>query len=118
MNSIAKGKRGERAWRDELRAAGYTSARRGQQFAGSPDSPDVVCPELDGFHFEVKHQERGNPFEFLAQAVRDAGAAKIPTLAMRRNLHPFIIVLRAEDFFAMLRKCDLPALASRERRTT
>jgi hypothetical protein len=37
MNSREKGKRGERAWRDELRAAGY-DARRGQQFSGSPDS--------------------------------------------------------------------------------
>lgn len=110
MNSRQKGARGERAWRDELRAAGYISARRGQQFAGSPDSPDVVCDELDGFHFEVKHCERANAFEFLAQAIRDAGGAKIPTVAMRRNLHPFIIVLRAEDFFAILRNCDLESL--------
>jgi hypothetical protein len=43
MNSSQKGKRGERAWRDELIAHGY-SARRGQQFSGTPDSPDVVCP--------------------------------------------------------------------------
>lgn len=113
MNSIAKGKRGERAWRDELRAAGYTSARRGQQFAGSPDSPDVVCEELPMFHWEVKHTERGNPFEFLAQAVRDAGAAKIPTVVMRRNLHPFIVILRADDFFAMLRNCDLESLRAK-----
>ena len=35
MNSREKGKRGERQWRDELRANGYM-ARRGQQFAGSP----------------------------------------------------------------------------------
>ena len=113
MNSRSKGCRAERQFRDELRAAGYTSARRGQQHAGGADSPDVVCPELDGFHFEVKHQERGNPFDFLAQAIRDAGPSKIPTLAMRRNLHPFIIVLRAEDFFSMLRNCDLEALRAK-----
>lgn len=96
-----------------LRAAGWTSARRGQQYTGTPDSPDVICPELDGFHFEVKHTERGNPFAFMEQAARDAGAAKIPTVAMRRNLQPFIVILRAEDFFAMLRNCDLRALKAK-----
>jgi Holliday junction resolvase len=45
MNSREKGKRGERQWRDELRAQGF-AARRGQQFSGSPDSPDVVCDDL------------------------------------------------------------------------
>ena len=110
MKSLAKGKRAERSFRDHLRAAGWTGARRGVQYCGTPDSPDVICPELDGFHFEVKHTERGNPFEFLAQAIRDAGPSKIPTLAMRRNLHPFIIVLRAEDFFALLKNCDLEAV--------
>jgi hypothetical protein len=36
INSRQKGARGERQWRDELRAHGY-DARRGQQFSGSPD---------------------------------------------------------------------------------
>lgn len=45
MNIRAKGARGERQWRDELRSNGY-EARRGQQFCGSPESPDVVCEAL------------------------------------------------------------------------
>ena len=45
INSRQKGARGERQWRDELRANGYV-ARRGQQFSGSADSPDVVCNDL------------------------------------------------------------------------
>ena len=110
INSRNKGKRGERAWRDELRAAGWMSARRGQQFAGSPDSPDVVCEELGFIHHEVKHSERGNPFAFMAQAERDAGAGKIPVVAMRRNLHPFLVLMRAPDYFALLRCCDLAEL--------
>ncbi len=112
MNSNTKGKRGERAWRDELRAAGYTSARRGQQYAGGTDSPDVICAELSAFSFEVKHRERGNVFAYMAQAERDAGAAKMPIVAMRRNLHPFLIVIRAQDFFTLLRNCDLSALTT------
>jgi len=51
MNSREKGKRGERQWRDELRANGY-AARRGQQFSGSPDSPDVIC---DGLTAKIAH---------------------------------------------------------------
>ena len=47
INSRAKGARGERQWRDELRAQGYTD-KRGQQFAGGQDSPDVICEELKG----------------------------------------------------------------------
>jgi hypothetical protein len=47
VNSRQKGARGERQWRDELRADGY-EARRGQQFCGSAESPDVVCDERGG----------------------------------------------------------------------
>jgi len=45
INSRAKGARGERQWRDQLRAEGYT-AKRGLLFAGGQDSPDVICEEL------------------------------------------------------------------------
>ena len=79
MNCCEKGKRGERDWRDELRAHGY-EARRGQQFSGSPDSPDVVCPALPGFHFEVKHTERLNVHEAMAQAIDDA-VDNVPVVA-------------------------------------
>lgn len=59
MNSRAKGQRGERELADFITAAGFP-ARRGQQFAGGPDSPDVVCPGLP-FHIEAKRTERLNP---------------------------------------------------------
>ena len=73
MNSREKGKRGERQWRDELRANGY-EARRGQQFCGSAESPDVVCDALAWIHFEVKAVERLNIEEAMEQARRDASA--------------------------------------------
>ena len=72
MNSREKGKRGERAWRDELRANGY-DARRGQQFSGSPDSPDVICEALPWLHFEVKCVERLNIEDAMEQVRRDCG---------------------------------------------
>ena len=106
MNSCQKGKRGERAWRDELVAHGY-SARRGQQFSGSPESPDVICPDLPGFHFEVKAVERLNVNQALAQAVSDAGE-KIPVVAHKRNRGDWLVTMRAHDWFEMLEGVRAP----------
>ena len=101
MNSREKGKRGERQWRDELRANGYM-ARRGQQFSGSPDSPDVICDELSWLHFEVKAVERLNIEDAMDQARRDAGA-KTPVVAHRRSFRRWLITVEAETFFEFLR---------------
>ncbi len=100
MNSRAKGKRGERQWRDELRAHGYP-ARRGQQFAGSPDSPDVVCDALKWIHFEVKSVERLNIQDAMDQARRDAGG-KVPIVAHRRSFHDWLITMGHETLFNFL----------------
>ena len=101
MNSRAKGARGERQWRDELRANGY-AARRGQQFSGSPDSPDVVCDSLPWIHFEVKAVERLNIEDAMDQARRDAGV-KVPVVAHRRSFRPWLVTMNAETFFRFLR---------------
>jgi Holliday junction resolvase len=101
MNSRQKGKRGERQWRDELRAAGY-DARRGQQFCGSPDSPDVVCAALPWIHFEVKAVEKLNIWDAMDQARREC-AAKIPIVAHKRNFRAWLVTMEAETFFRLLR---------------
>jgi Holliday junction resolvase len=104
INSRQKGARGERQWRDELRAHGY-EARRGQQFSGSPESPDVVCPDLSWIHFEVKAVERLNLEDAMEQARRDAsrnGAALVPIVAHRRNFRPWLVTMTAETFFQFL----------------
>lgn len=113
MNSREKGKRGERQWRDELRAAGY-DARRGQQFSGSPDSPDVVCDDLPWAHFEVKAVERLNVEAAMKQARRQArpaltkrGPAQIPIVAHKRNHSRWLVTMDAESFFRLVRG-DLP----------
>ena len=101
MNSREKGKRGERQWRDELRANGY-HARRGQQFSGSPDSPDVVCEDLTWIHFEVKAVERLNIEDAMDQARHDA-AAKAPVVAHKRSHCRWLVTMDAETFFNFLR---------------
>lgn len=106
MNSREKGKRGERQWRDELRANGYT-ARRGQQFCGSPDSPDVICDELDWMHFEVKAVQRLNIEDAMDQARHDS-TGKVPIVTHRRNFRPWLVTMGADTFFRFLRG-DIPA---------
>jgi len=95
MRSRDKGARGERdaakAWAEATGAV----CRRGQQFSGSPDSPDVVTSQPD-IHLEVKRVERGNPYDWVDQAVADAGG-KIPLVLHRRNNRPWLMVVRLDD---------------------
>jgi hypothetical protein len=107
INSRQKGARGERLWRDELRAAGYLKARRGQQFSGGTDSPDVVCPELEPFHFEVKFVESLNLYAAIAQAIRDAGR-RIWLVVHKRNRTGWYVTMSSETFFALLRGDYVP----------
>ena len=102
MNSREKGKRGERQWRDELRTNGY-AARRGQQFSGSPDSPDVICDGLPWAHFEVKLVERLDLYAAMDQARRDS-AGKAPLVAHRRNFWPWLVTMDAERFYRLLKQ--------------
>jgi Holliday junction resolvase len=100
MNSRAKGKRGELELVEFLRGHGI-EARRGQQYSGGVDSPDVVVPSLADFHFECKRVEAGNPYAWLAQATRDA-KGKIPIVAHKRNHEDWIAVLSLGDFLRLV----------------
>ena len=88
-------------WRDELRAAGFT-ARRGQQFAGGADSPDVVVEELKGLHQEVKFVESLNLIAATEQAKRDGGG-KPWIVAHKKNRTPWLVTMDAELFFRLMR---------------
>lgn len=110
MNSRTKGKRGEREFAALLREHGY-DARRGQQFSGSPDSPDVVSDALAWLHVEVKRVQNLNLTDACVQAEGDSGG-KPWVVAHRRNHAPWLITMRAETFFQFLRG-TLPLGASR-----
>lgn len=100
INSRSKGKRGELELAELLRSYGYT-ARRGVQFKGGVDSPDVVCEDLPWVHFECKLVEAGNPYVWLDQAERDAGD-KLPIVAHRRSRREWIAVLSFDDLMLYL----------------
>lgn len=103
MNSRTKGKVGELELAAFLRDHGF-DARRGQQFHGGAFSPDVVCPDLPGYHLECKRVEAGNLYTWFGQADLDAGVEKIPMVVHRRNRKPWMAILRFEDFLDLYRK--------------
>jgi hypothetical protein len=110
-NSKAKGARGERKLRDKLREAGFLKSHRGQQFQGTPDSPDVNCPELPTLHFECKVGEQipSWPYNAMFQAIKDAGT-KIPVVCMQKDFHEWLVCMRWEDWVNMVKEAGLATL--------
>ncbi len=100
VHSRNKGKRGELELAAFLRAHGF-EARRGQQFKGGGDSPDVVCDDLP-MHIECKRVEAGNIYTWLDQATRDAPAGKTPVVMHKKNGRPWVAVLTLEDLLELI----------------
>jgi len=100
INSRNKGKRGEREFAALLRAHGF-DARRGQQYSGSPESPDVVCEALGALHIEVKRVQKLNLADACVQARRDCGS-KPWIVAHRRNREPWFITMDADALYKLL----------------
>jgi hypothetical protein len=95
VNSRRKGVRGEVAAAKAWTEATGLEARRGQQYAGGPDSPDVVT---DGaVHLEVKRCEHLSLYKAIEQARADAGCAQVPVLLHRKNGKPWLCVVELEQ---------------------
>jgi Holliday junction resolvase len=101
VNSRQKGKAGEREFAALLREHGF-DARRGVQFTGGADSPDVVSAALAWLHVECKRVQKLNLADACAQAEGDCGG-KPWIVAHRRNHAPWLITMKAELFFNLLR---------------
>ncbi len=97
-----KGKTGERELAHELTRVFGVTARRGVQFQGSPDSPDVVT-DIPGIHIECKRTERFRLYEALEQAIADAGTG-VPLVLHRQNKKPWVAVVRLDDLPNLVRK--------------
>lgn len=102
MNSRQKGARGERQWAKFLKEEMGVEARRGCQFSGSPDSPDVVSS--DGIHWEVKRTQTISINQALSQAIKDANDKKLPAVAWKKNRQDWVIILRAKDWIRFKEK--------------
>lgn len=102
--SREKGKRGERELAGILRDYGY-DAKRGVQYHGGPDSPDVVG--LKGVHIEVKRTEKLSLYDALAQSKHDAGG-DMPIVIHRRNACEWVVIQPLADWIKLYREWELP----------
>lgn len=96
MKSKRKGKSGELEAAKELARLFGCEARRGQQFSGGDDSPDVKH-NIPGIQIEVKRTESLRIYDAIEQAASDAGQAKVPVVLHRRNKKPWLAVIRLDD---------------------
>lgn len=101
--SREKGKRGEREIASLLREYGY-DARRGVQYKGGQDSPDVVG--LPGTHIEVKRTERLNLYDALSQSKADAGD-DMPIVLHRKNNAEWVVIQPLKDWIDLYREWEL-----------
>lgn len=104
MNSCRKGKSGERELAAKCRELGVIGARRGKQYSGSEDSPDVVA--WPGVHLESKRTERLQLRKAVEQANRDAGE-NVPVVAHRWNRGEWLLIVplpRLLDFARIVLK--------------
>ena len=95
-----KGKTGEREVAAILRDAGFADARRGAQYHGGPDSPDV--DGLPGWHIEVKRCEALRLWAAMDQARADAGDAR-PVVVHRPNGRQWIAIIDLSDFLELVK---------------
>ncbi len=95
IDSQAKGARGERAGAKAWSEVFKVNSQRGCQNAGGPDSPDIKTDHTE-IHVEVKRTEKGNPYNWLAQAVVDA-RGKVPVVLHRRNNEEWVLIMRLQD---------------------
>jgi hypothetical protein len=98
--SRQKGKRGEREAAAELGAILNVEARRGVQYQGGPDSPDVVLPGVP-IHVEAKRTERLALWAALEQAKADAPAGAVPIVWHKCNRRESVVILETSQLLAL-----------------
>lgn len=97
INSKIKGKVGELEAAKVMTKLTELEFRRGQQFKGTPDSPDILCDGIKDFHFEVKRVQKLNIDKALEQADKDAGEEARPILMHRANDKQWKLTIYAQD---------------------
>lgn len=104
--SRRKGKTGELEVVNLLKARGMKAQRTAplQAAAGASDA-DVIG--VEGFHLEVKRQERIEIDKWCAQASLACKPTDIPAVVWRRNSQPWRVALAFEDFLDLVRRASL-----------
>jgi hypothetical protein len=98
--SRAKGARFENVIAKEINeACDGADAKRGFQFRGGDNVPDVECPLL---HIECKRGKRPNPRAALAQAIEGCPKGKLPIALIRDDRRETFAVMLWEDVLSFL----------------
>ncbi len=106
-NSRQKGKRGELELAHTLEIFGLT-ARRGQQFRGTTDSPDVIVDEWPHIHIECKRVQALNLPAAVAKARVEATDAQVAAVFHRRNDEPWLVTMPLTDWMAITNRGTAP----------
>lgn len=99
-NSRQKGKAGELEAAHFLTSLFHQPVRRGQQFRGGAESPDVVG--LDGLHIEVKRVQKLNLDAAMEQAAREAATDEVAVVLHRTNRKKWKVSFYADDLLRLL----------------
>jgi hypothetical protein len=103
INSCLKGKKGERLAAKLINDLfPGAEARRGQQFKGTPDSPDVIS-NLPGVHIEIKNAQRMMPYGWLKQTELERGVGEVGLVMMKRNNLPWLVCCYANELPQLVR---------------
>lgn len=105
-----KGKRGEREAAVELSAVFACCGRRGVQYQGGADSPDVVLDGVD-IHVEAKRTEVLRLWDAIEQAKADAPEGSVPIVWHRPNNRQSITIVET----ARLYDLAVAIISSRDR---
>lgn len=105
VNSKQKGARFERQLASLFRQEGYEARRTAQYCGNTGDASDVVG--LPHIHIEAKHQETMRLYDWMAQAVHDAGKSrKLPTVFHKKNNAEILVTMRLEDWLKLYREYE------------
>lgn len=96
VNGNQKGKRGERELSALLRKHGF-EARRGQQYSGTADSPDIVH-NMTGFYIECKLRQQLNLYDAIKKANSEKREEDVSLVFHRKNNKPWLVTMDAEEF--------------------
>jgi Holliday junction resolvase len=103
LNSIEKGKKGEREFANLCKAEGYNT-RRSQQYCGVAGDADVIG--LPFLHVEVKRVERLNIYDAMAQAISNKKEGELPVVAHRKNHCDWLITMRFSEWIELYREWE------------
>lgn len=102
VNSIQKGKAGEREFAKKMREYGFEEARRGQQYSGANGDADVVG--LPNIHIEVKRVQALNIHKAVQQAHDDKHDHELGIVAHRKNHTEWLVTMTLDEWMEIYKR--------------